>query len=448
MSALSHRFSRWTLLMFAFALANFVAAQGLILAGVTWPTRSVLAPGTLAAVHLLVIGWLLQLMLGALFQFVPVITSSPLMSQRVVLLTLVAIQTGLMGMICGFFAVAGGSAALAIALPAGGAMVFLGVLVALWNIAVLLLGARPLALPGRMLLSGLAFLLVTVTLGVSFALAFTVPALTPYLAPLLGGVGAHALAGLGGWFTLAAMGVAYKLLPMFMLAPEDRGIAGDCVHILGTSGFALAVGAGLARMWISAGFLRIAESAGFVAIVITVAIYLWDIVRIYRTRKRAIIEVHNKAAVGAFGFLGLGTAGAIGLLAAGSLRAGSPAIVFVMVFGWLGGLGLTQLYKIIPFLTWLGRYGGSLGRGPVPRVQDLVRERRGFRWFALYFLGALLGAASLLFDTAYGFRLSLSLITLATLGLVTEYWRAWRCHYARVRDDGSSTPPFVPNHGG
>ena len=79
-----------------------------------------------------------------------------------------------------------------------------------------------------MVLTGLAFLLVTVLLGLSFALALTVPALAPDLAPLLAGVGDHALAGLGGWFTLAAMGVSYKLLPMFMLAQEERGIVGDC----------------------------------------------------------------------------------------------------------------------------------------------------------------------------------------------------------------------------
>lgn len=63
----------------------------------TWPARAVSAPGTLAAVHCLVIGWLL-LMLGALFQFVPVITSRPLASQRLALWALLGIEAGLGGM--------------------------------------------------------------------------------------------------------------------------------------------------------------------------------------------------------------------------------------------------------------------------------------------------------------------------------------------------------------
>ena len=444
MATLSNRVSRWTLLLFACALVNFLAAQGLILVGMTWPARAVSAPGTLAAVHLLVIGWLLLLMLGALFQFVPVITSRPLASQRLALWALIGIEAGLGGMICGFFGIAV-SPVLAMALPAGATAVLLGVLAASWNMGVPLLRARPLRLPGRMVLTGLVFLFVTVMLGLSFALAFTVPALAPYLAPLLNAFGDHALAGLGGWFTLTAMGVSYKLLPMFMLAPEDRGIPGDCVHILGTLGFALAVAAGVAQVWVAAGFLRIAQSTGYGAITIAVAIYLWDIHRIYRTRRRRVIEVHNRAAVGAFGLLALGAALAISSLGTGRPEAGAPVSVFLIVFGWLGGLGLTQLYKIIPFLTWLGRYGSRLGRASVPRVQDLVRERRGGPWFVLYFAAILLGGGFALSGSALGFRSCIALVALATVGLVTEYWRAWRGHYARAHQSETAIPPFIAN---
>ncbi len=448
MAVLSNRLSRWTLPMFTCALVNFLAAQGLILAGLTWPAESISTSGTLAAVHLLVIGWLLLLVLGALFQFVPVITSRPLVSQSMALVTLIALETGMVGMVGGFFSIGAGYPTLAMALPLGGLAVCLGVLIACWNIGVPLIRSRPLPLPGRMILTGLAFLILTVTLGFSFALTLAVPVLAPYLAPLLAGVGDHALAGLGGWFTLTAMGVSYKLLPMFMLAPEERGIAGDSVHILGTVGFALAVGAGLARVWSAAGPLRTAELVGYAAVAIAVVLYLWDVAKIYRTRKRTVVEAHNRAAIAAFAFLGLGSALAIGFLMTGHLSVGAPAIVFLIVFGWLGGLGLTQLYKIVPFLTWLSRYGSSLGRGHVPRVQDLVLERRSYPWFALYFLGVLVGALFGLLGSPRGFRACIALVTLATVGLVIEYWRAWRGHYAHLRHGESATPPFLPTQRG
>ncbi|MGH8316722.1 MAG: hypothetical protein ACREUL_01945 [Steroidobacteraceae bacterium] len=65
MATISNRLSRWTPLFFVLALVNFLAAQGLILAGITWPLQAISAPITLVAVHLLTIGWLLLLMLGA-----------------------------------------------------------------------------------------------------------------------------------------------------------------------------------------------------------------------------------------------------------------------------------------------------------------------------------------------------------------------------------------------
>ncbi len=442
MVTLSNRHSRWTLPMLACALVNFLAAQGLMLGGASWPWQSVSADGTLAAVHLLVIGWLLMLMLAALFQFVPVITARALPSQRLALATFIALEAGLAGMVCGFFGL-GHSPALTLALPVGGSAVVLGVALALWNLSVPLLGTRGLTLPGRMLLSAECFLVLTLGLGLTFTLAFAVPSLTPSLAPLLYAVGDHALAGLGGWFTLSAMGVSYKLLPMFMLAPEDRGLTGDVVHLLASLGFALLIGAGLARTWTGSHWLRILQSSGEVAVVIAIAIFLWDILRIYRARQRPLLEAHNRAAVGAFALLGLSAVGTIGLSATGRLEQDAPLLVYGAVFGWLGGLGLTQLYKIIPFLTWLSRYGQRLGREPVPRVQDLVCESRAYRWFALYFLGVLLTSVAVLRDETVGLRFALAWVALATLGLIREYWRAWRAHYPGICQARSRPTPII-----
>lgn len=448
-SMISNRLSRWTLLFFACALVDFVAAQGLILAGVTWPLQPLWAPGTLVAVHLLAVGWLLLLILGALFQFVPVITSRPLASQRLSLATLAAVQTGLLAMVGGFLGVTGEVPVLAPALPAGAATVLLGVLIACVNVGKPLLRTRPLPLPGRMVLSGLGFLLLTVTLGLSFALALAVPVLTPHLAPLLAGVSDHALAGIGGGFTLAAMGVSYKLLPMFMLAPEERGIPGECVHVAGTAGFALALAAGAARIWFPAGWLELAEMTGDAAIALSILIYLADVMRIYLTRKRRVLELHNEAAVGAFASLGLATVLALVYVGTARLSADAPMIVFLAFFGWLSGLGLTQLYKIVPFLTWLSRYGNTLGRGAVPpRVQDLVKESHGYSWLIAYFVGVLLAAVAVSFGRVDAFRVCLGLATLATLGLSVEYWRAWRAHYVGSRRSVAVAPPFLHDQRG
>ena len=450
MPAVSDRLSRWTLLIFACALVNFLLGQALIVAGVTWPEVAFTAGSTLAAVHLITLGWLTLLMFGALFQFVPVITTKPLLNQWLSLAVLILVEFGLTGMTVGFLALNRGASGLARCLPFGGILVLAGVLLAMGNIVTPLLCSRPLALPGRFVLAGLAFLLATVLLGFTFALALSVPAFTPLAAPLLAsGVGYHVLAGLGGWFTLTAMGVSYKLLPMFMLAPEERGWWGECVLQFGISGFGLSVIAGLLSVWRpQAVLLNAVQHLGWLAIAVAVMAYLIDVLRLYRTRKRARIELHNRAACGAFLSLAAALVIAVVLVASHRLAAYAPALVLLVLFGWLSGLGLTQLYKIVPFLTWITRYGHQLGRDAVPRVQDLVDEARTSPWFVIYFLGVALATLGAFINVAYVCRTGAAVSAGATLGLGFEYWRAWRGHYAgRTRPATPIPPPYLSRGG-
>ena len=66
----------------------------------------------------------------------------------------------------------------------------------------------------------------------------------------------------------------------------------------------------------------------------------------------------------------------VALVSTGAFAAHLGAFAFLAVFGWLSGLVLAKLYKIVAFLTWLETYGPVMGRAPTPRVQDLVAEAR------------------------------------------------------------------------
>ena len=122
------------------------------------------------------------------------------------------------------------------------------------------------------------------------------------------------------------------------------------------------------------------------------------------------------AALGAFAGLYLSALLLLFLWATGTVAAQAGALVYLVAFGWLTGLGLSQLYKIVPFLTWLECYGPVMGRKPTPRVQDLVVERRGGGWFAVYFLAVVAGTGALLGGMPELFRLA-SAATLAAMRL-------------------------------
>lgn len=443
MTAGKDRISRWTPAIFSTALGNLLLGLLLALSGFAWPFADQAAPATLAMVHLLTIGWLTLLMFGALFQFVPVITGRNLPHQVLPLITLIGVQSGLLAMLAGFL-VLGGASAADLLLPAGGALVMIAILTGSATLLVPLLGKHPRPLSANFVLAGLGFLALTISLGLAFACALAVPASRAALVPLFPmALPYHVMAGLGGWFTLTAIGVSYELLPMFMLAPHERGVLPRLVFMFGTTGFALSFTAGIAATFSPAGWLTAAADAGNIEILFSLACYLADLVALYRARKRRIIELHNRAAIAAFASLGAALLLAFAAWATGLLTAAGPFLVFLLLLGWLSGLGLTQLYKIIPFLAWLNHFGSHLGRGPVPRVQDLVNERGATPLFALYFIAvAALPIAMALHRPEVG-RALLAAILLAILLLAREYRRAWTSHYAN-QGHGPNHPAKAP----
>jgi hypothetical protein len=159
---------------------------------------------------------------------------------------------------------------------------------------------------------------------------------------------------------------------------------------------------------------------------VTLLLYGVDLVFFYRNRKRRQVELNVRAAAGAFLALFLSAMLFVVVMAVGSLQRDIAALVYLVVFGWLTGLGLSQLYKIVPFLTWLECYGGLMGRKPTPRVQDLVVERRGRLWFGLYFAAVALGTGALLLEAPFAFRLSSALMLIATIAIVAELVAARR----------------------
>src|SRR6185369_6883974 len=102
------------------------------------------------------------------------------------------------------------------------------------------------------------------------------------------------------------------------------------------------------------------------------------------------------------------------------------AFVFLAIFGWLSGLVLAKLYKIVAFLTWLETYGPVMGRAPTPRVQDLVSEARASKWFALYYAAVWFGTVTLLAGHGAAFRLAAAIMTIGLAGIVREVIRTRR----------------------
>jgi hypothetical protein len=411
---------------FAAALLALVVAEAAMAIGYGFPNVPIQSPETLILVHIVAIGWLSLLMCGALFQFVPVLVARRLYSDTLPLPALLLLVCGLGALILGFLQLEGRVDSTPPFFAAAGTLLGAGFALVLWNLVRTLIAAQTLIVPARFVLVGLSSVAVTVTFGIIFALVLGgTTANEPLLALTDMGLPLHIIAGLGGWLTFSAMGVSYRLFAMFMLAPELDGSSTRATLHLGASALAVAIVGGTLAILLRGDLTLVLLAAGVIGL-IALALYCGDAVHLYRARKRPRIELNSRMATLALASLAASAALFVVLLGLGRFTDHVGAVVFLAVFGWLSGLGLSQLYKIVAFLTWLECYGPVLGKTQTPRVQDLVVEARAKPWFLLYFLAVWIGTAALVAGYPIPFRAGAAAMLVATVGIIAQLVRTRR----------------------
>ncbi len=198
--------------------------------------------------------------------------------------------------------------------------------------------------------------------------------------------------------SFTAMGVSYRLLTMFLLSPDDARKSTRILWWAGTLALTV-LGAGVVLFAFGRGQMGVVLLAALIPGAVAVALYVYDMRAIYRQRRRKAIELNSAASIPAFASMTLAIVLALILPWIGTTDGIVAALVYLFTFGWLTGLSLAQLYKIVPFLTWLECYGPVMGRVPTPRVQDIVSEKQARRWFSIYFTGVAI--ATLALGTGY-----------------------------------------------
>ncbi len=414
---------RWTMAYFAAALTWLLVALALMVAGIGYPAADIASPDTLVLVHVVTIGWLSLAMCGALFQFVPVLVAKPLFSEQWALPALGLLTAGLVCLLAGFMALGGHLPPALWLLPLGAVLLVTGFVLVVVDLG-LTTWLRPTG-PASFVLVGLASLCATVAFGSIFAFALAGWGGAVGETVLASGVPLHAIAGLGGWLTLTAMGVSYRLLSMFMLSPDVDDRQSRVTLAAGALAVAVTVAGGILAIGLASGMGVVLLIAGVLGLV-SAALYGRDIAGIFRHRKRRQLELNMRIATLSFASLaGVAVLG-VALISADVLAAHVGAFTFLAVFGWLSGLVLAKLYKIVAFLTWLETYGPVMGRAPTPRVQDLVAEGRATKWFVIYYVAVWAGMLTLLVGEPSAFRVAVVAMNLGVVGIVREIVRIRR----------------------
>lgn len=288
------------------------------------------------AVHFGMLAFLSTAVLGALHQFVPVITASELRSVRVARVTLVMwvagvwlLPTGLMPNVTPMIVL-------------GGTIVVTAACLSAWNFSGPLLKASDSdSVTG--LRSGVAYLIVTV----SFGIVYAVDLHHGWFGLLPHRVLAHASLGLLGWIGLSYVAVAEKLWPMFLLShKEKRGLGWLAVRIVPIGVLLLALGLLFAIRWL--GLLGGITTLG--GLVFHVASFLGWV----QHRKRKL-ELLHAFVIASMVFLLIGVAAGlaaelVSMEIGWRIRVTSASVAAVAMWVTLAVIG--HSHKIVPFITW------------------------------------------------------------------------------------------------
>ncbi len=399
----------------------------------------------IAVTHLFVLGWICSVVMGAMYQLVPVALETRLYSEKLARVQFVFHVIGFVGMVwmfqhwnmkqVGHF---------------GSVMAF-GVALFVYNIARTLRRVPKWNVTATAVTAALVWLSWTVTAGLSIAAAKCtyesetggaaagmVGGLLHGLKSVAGFVGrfdtisamhAHAHLGGIGLFTMLIVGVSYKLVPMFTLSEvQSRRRAGLSVALLNI---------GLAGSFVTI-LLRSPWKLFFALVVVTaLAVYGGELAAILRARKRHALDWGMRYFLTAIVLLaplsGLGV-----VLSWPGLPLTPLTGQLENAYGFFGLLGVVSLaitgmlYKILPFLVWFGRYSQHIGRAKVPALSDMYSARLQALGYWSYLAGIAGACAGIVCSSELGVRLGCAVLALSVATVVLNVV-AMMSHFIKPR---------------
>ena len=389
-----------------------------------------------AATHLLVLGWIGSVVMGATYQLVPVALETKLYSERLAVAQLVFHVVGFVGMVWMFYHWN------LTQVGHFGCVLAVGVGLFVYNLARTLMRVSRWNVTAGAVTAALGWISLAVTAGLCIAAgkssfesedgpaAQAVGAVaSAALRPLanfmhrfdpIGAMHAHAHLGGVGLFTMLIVGVSYKLVPMFTLSEiQSRPRAALSVLLLNL---------GLVGSFLTI-LLRSPWKLGFALVVVAaLAVYGWEVQAILRARKRRSLDWGLRYFLTAIGLYFPVSILAV-VLSWPTLSLNTFTGQLENVYGLLALLGVVSfaiigmLYKIVPFLVWFGRYSRHVGRAQVPALADLYSARLQAIGYWTYLLGLLVLSVAALFSHENGVRCGGALLLLSIFTLVLNVAR-------------------------
>lgn len=328
-------------------------------------TQHYFNPTLLALTHLLVLGFITMISIGALYQLIPVILEVKLYSEKMGWFTFFFFSSGILLLVVSFWIFS-----FNLLFQIAASFIFIAIL--LFKVNVILTSKNVLhkSIEKQFIITSIGWLFLTIIAGILFGLNFTWHFFSISHLELLK---LHAHIGMIGWFMLLIMGVGSRLFPMFMLSYGINKKPLNKAYYFVNFGLILLV---------IALFLTLKLLIYIAALLIIVGIihFLLFILKTYKKRAKKKLDLALKKAVLAVCLSILPIIILTFLLTTYQIQnklSISLSIIYgITIFiGFFTMLIMGLTYKTLPFIIWLDVYKKLIGKQTTPLPKDLYSER-------------------------------------------------------------------------
>ncbi len=368
----------------------------LLLYGFDIKTISHLDATVLSWMHLLLLGFVMMVIFGAMAQLVPVVLEVGHFAVELYYIIYPLLFVGTLMMATGF-------AFLPALLPYGGVVVLISLLVFVFETFMTIKRVEKMNLVMSSVALANSFLFFGLIFGIIMALGFAGVISIDIMALLKG----HIYLVFIGYVGVTIMGMSMVLLPMFWLSHSFSWKSVTYALWFVSFGVVFVV---LSSLFDS----RYFEYGGYILTLIALFLYFYQIYTIYKTRVRVENDIYFRSVV--FAYISLWIALTLGVL---YLFEPSQRLLlsigWIVVFGYVTFMITGHLYKIVPFLVWYERFSPYVGKQKVPMLADMLPKRSANLQFLFSTTGVIIGFVAMLTKNSEIFHVGVTFLLMGAI---------------------------------
>jgi hypothetical protein len=331
----------------------------------------------LAVTHTAVLGWLMMLIFGSLYQLIPVVFETSLYSEKLAKFTFWFTALSIVFLVYTFWI--GDYIKL---LPYAATLMYLSLFFFVFNVGMSYKNARLKNIKSVFILAAVGWLFLAETEGLLMALNFKY---NFYAMTHIHHLHGHALMGLIGFFVMMIFGVGITLIPMFLISHNLNDSYLYKTFYLINGGLA---GLILTQYFYPYKYLNI---LWWIIIITGIIYYFLYINDSYKKRMKKHLDVGMKYTMLALVFLIIPMILSLILIFIPNnpeLNKWGSILTLLfglsMIFGFFTTIALGQTYKTLPFIIWLEKYQNLVGKYHTPLPRELYSEKVAGIQFYLY----------------------------------------------------------------